>query len=253
LRLTEVQISRDLSWERTAQDLAWELVHNPRVNALSHCAHVVISFNTAGAVLLSRPQAREEAANGRAAPQCRLFFDPQVPEGMWGQDYPGGMIGYTSCLTAGIARQLILLPDQPNINQGIQSGLAAMRKLHLEGYSARETTAPDVRLAFPSTMIAAELAREEVPFAVAEVQDPVRFLTQSAAGVEKAPLTGLWTILQERYTDTLDQVARQVVLEGAEVALQGVPLGQFGRLLTVDRQEIESFRSIQALISEYCR
>jgi len=24
LRLTEVQISRELSWERTAQDLAWE-------------------------------------------------------------------------------------------------------------------------------------------------------------------------------------------------------------------------------------
>ncbi|HXF41123.1 MAG TPA: ATPase, partial [Blastocatellia bacterium] len=50
LRLTEVQISRELSWERTAQDLAWELVHNPRVNALSHCAHVVISFDTAGAL-----------------------------------------------------------------------------------------------------------------------------------------------------------------------------------------------------------
>lgn len=35
LRGTEVQISRELSWERTAQDLAWELVHNPRVNGLS--------------------------------------------------------------------------------------------------------------------------------------------------------------------------------------------------------------------------
>jgi hypothetical protein len=253
LRLTEVQVSRELSWERTAQDLAWELVHNPRVNALSHCAHVVISFDTAGAVLLSQPQAGGQTADRRIAPQCRLFFDPQGIEGMWEQNYPGGMIGYTSCLTAGIARQLLLSPDQPNIDQGMQSGLAAMRTLHLEGYGARETTGPDARLAFPSTMIAAELAREGAPFAVAEVQNPLRFLSQPAAEAERAPAAGCWSILQDRYTNTLGQVAQQIVLEGPEVALQGVPLGQFGRLLTVDRQEIESFRSMQALIGEYCR
>ena len=54
LRLTEVQISRELSWERTAQDIFWELTHNPCVNALSHCAHVIISFGGAGAILLTR-------------------------------------------------------------------------------------------------------------------------------------------------------------------------------------------------------
>ena len=43
----------------------------------------------------------------------------------------------------------------------------------------------------------------------------------------------------------------QVVLEGPEVALQGVPWGQFGALLTVDRQEIESYRSIRNLVGEY--
>ena len=48
LRLSEVQISRELSWERTAQDIFWELVHNPCINSLSHCAHVVISFGPAG-------------------------------------------------------------------------------------------------------------------------------------------------------------------------------------------------------------
>jgi hypothetical protein len=35
LRLTEVQISRALSGERTAQDLARELHQNPQINALS--------------------------------------------------------------------------------------------------------------------------------------------------------------------------------------------------------------------------
>ena len=35
--------------------------------------------------------------------------------------------------------------------------------------------------------------------------------------------------------------------------MHGVPLGQFGHLLTIDRQEIESFRSIRSLVGEYCR
>jgi RyR domain-containing protein len=43
------------------------------------------------------------------------------------------------------------------------------------------------------------------------------------------------------------------VIKGAEVALKEVPLGQFGKLLTVDRREIESLRNIRALVGEYCR
>jgi hypothetical protein len=46
-------------------------------------------------------------------------------------------------------------------------------------------------------------------------------------------------------------LAEKIVLEGAEAALQDVPLGRFGRLLTVDRQEIENLHSIRNLISEY--
>lgn len=267
LRLTEVQISRELSWERTAQDLAWELVHNPRVNALSHCAHVVISFDTAGAFLLSR--------DGDGTARGRLFFDPKVIEGMWGQSYNGGMIGYTSCLTAGLARQLMLSPGKPDIDQGIQSGLGAMRKLHLEGYGVRGSSAPNAALAFPTALIATELSKETPQFAVAKVQDPLIHVSEgSAIGSdgragrarfqdsssqeahshdENADAAGFWTILEDRYTGGLGKVAEQIVVEGAEAALKDVPLGQFGNLLTVDRREIESFRSIRALVSEYIR
>lgn len=250
LRLTEVQISRELSWERAAQDLIWELTYNPRVNALSDCAHVVVSFNTAGALLLSRSENGEATAN---APSCSLFFDPGVIEGMWEQDHPGGMIGYNTCLAAGIARQLLLAPDQPNVPQGVQSGLAAMRALHLEGYGERATAAPEARLAFPVELVVSELAREGAPFAVAEVENPVRPMIGAMATSRKPPEARPWTILESRYPDTLPQVAREIVLAGAESALRGVPLGQFGALLTVDRREIESFRSLRSAIGQYCR
>ncbi len=53
LRLSNAQISRGLSWERIAQDTLWELSYNPELSLLSKCAHVVVSYQTDGAVLLS--------------------------------------------------------------------------------------------------------------------------------------------------------------------------------------------------------
>lgn len=253
LRRTEVQISRELSWERTAQDLAWELRHNPRVNALSRCAYVIILFETAGAFLLSGGALQAQPANGDASPRFQLFFDPLGVEGMWAQAYPGGMIGYTTCLAAGIARQWMLSPGAPDLARAIQSGLAAMHSLHTRGYGERGSTAPLANLAFPTKDIAAELARDDSSFAVAEVEDPVRFLTVQTPDPGTQAQEHFWSILQDRYTEVLGPVAEQIALKGATAALEGVPIGEFGKLLTVDRQEIESFRSIRALVHEYWR
>ena len=254
LRQADVQISRALSWERTAQDLFWELVHNPSVNGLSKCAHVVISFGAAGAVLLSGLETRNEAAGEGLAPECHLFFDPVVIEGAWEQDHPGGMIGYASCLTAGVCRELMLRPGQPRIHQGIQRGLAALRTLHLEGYGRRGAATSADRLEFPCQLIAAELAKDENPFAVAHVPSPLRLpRPTSGEGPSKMPRAGQWTILKDRYQDDLRNLAERIVLEGAELVLRDVPIGQFGHLLTLDRQEIENLSSIRALVAEYCR
>ncbi len=245
LRLTEVHISRGLSWERTAQDVAWELGHNPRVNSLSRCAHVVVSFDTAGALLLSRTDSDEAGP----APDCFLFFDPHVIEGMWKQQHPGQMIGYTTCLTAGIARQLLLTPAKPDVHQGIQSGLRAARRLHLEGYAM--DPAEKGHLSFPVSRIAQELADTTAPFAAVRVRDPVQFLRESEHHDDDRAPAGWWTILEDRYRDNLESVAERVVRRGAEIALRDVPQGRFGHLLTVDRREIESFRAIHALVAEY--
>jgi hypothetical protein len=245
LRRTEVHISQGLSWERTAQDVAWELVHNPRVNSLSRCAHVAISFDTAGALLLSRSGSEQQ----RSVPDSFLFFDPHVVEGMWQRDHPGQMIGYTTCLAAGIARQLMLGPARPDIRQGIQAGLSASRRLHVDGYVMDPPGSG--RLSFPVERIADELARTTAPFAAVEVQDPVRFLRQSEDRDEERAPDGWWTILEDRYQDNLEPLAERVVRQGAELALKDVPQGRFGHLLTVDRREIESFRSIHTLAAEY--
>ncbi len=252
LRRSEVQISQGLSWERTAQDVAWELTHNPRMNGMSRCFAAIVSFNTEGAVVISNQDNDLHAETASVRPKTRLFFDPLCMEGMWQQQYPGSMIGYTTCLVAAIVRDLLQSPVSFDIESGILKGLAAIRCLHDEGYHmvsadcCKET-------AFPMERIAGVLEEEGSSFAVVEVQDPVRFLDQQACTDNHSPGKGCWTILHDRYRDNLVQVAKQIVYEGPEKALSDVPQGRFGHLLTVDRREIESFRSIHGLMSEYIK
>lgn len=253
LRRTEVQISRQLSWERSAQDLTWELIHNPTVNALSTCAHTVVSFGSAGALLLSRGE------DGRA-PSATLVFDPRDIESAWEQGHPGGMIGGKSVLAAGIVRELLLDPRAPDVLRGIRAGLTARRALHLEGYAERGTPPADVRLAFPVELVDRELAvADDGTFAAAPVADPSGAPppgceTTDAVGTALArPAPTSWTILEDRYQGDLVGLAERITRLGPTAVLRDVPLGRFGDLLTVDRQEIEAYRSIGALVGEYAR
>ncbi|OAI53220.1 hypothetical protein AYO47_05290 [Planctomyces sp. SCGC AG-212-M04] len=240
LRRTEVQISQRLSWERTAQDVLWELTHNPRVNGLSRCAHVVVSFGTSGAVLLSR------GSNGLSG---TLLSEPTVMETGWERPDGGRMIGSTATLTAAIARQLLLEPETPDLSAAVQSGIAGMRRLYSVGYG----TGTACELRFPRESVIAELATPSAKLSAAAIEDPVRFLTDRGGGSQRPQRSRLWTILEDRYSDQIDSIAERIVLEGLDATLTQVPRAHIGALVTVDRQEIESLRSVQNLIGEYCR
>lgn len=239
LRLSEVQVSRALSWERTAQDLLSELVHNPRLNGLARCAHIVVSFDTVGSLLLS--------GGGR----CRLFFDPMLVEGMWEREHPGRMIGYTSCLAASLALALLRKPEAPALDVAIQRGIAAMRELHQVGYGAGEFGKRGFELAFPAAPVAAAVVADGSVVAEADVPDPTRLLTQPRSGAGRRGQLPLWRILEVRHPERLEELAERVAREGVDAALGDVPIARFGKLDTVDRQEIEALRSIRNLILEY--
>jgi len=243
LRRTAVQISRRLSWERTAQDVVWELTNNPQVNGLARCAAVIVSFNTAGAIYITW---KDDHAN------ASLLFDPLVMEDGFEQLYPGKMYGYTSCLTAAIARQIMLNPDPHDLLDGIQRGIVAMRILHMEGYGTRGAPASRAELRFPTTRISDAIEHATPITSVTGIQDPTRFLVGEQVTTQPKSTRGYWTVMEDRYAVNLENVARQIVLEGFESALRNVPVGRFGALVTVDRREIEALHSIQRLIAEYC-
>ncbi|MGA2502659.1 MAG: RyR domain-containing protein [Anaerolineales bacterium] len=243
LRQTAVQVSRNISWERTAQDVCWELTYNPLVNSLSRCAHVIVSFYNAGAILLSWKAGRVNAT---------LFFDPFAMEGEWDRGYPGQIVGYTSCLTTAIVYQMMLNQEQPDFSSGIQRGVAAMRCAHAEGFGERGSSLPQTKLQFPIQKVMEAISGDVNLLSVTSIQDPTQNLLETTPDNCPPEQHGFWTIMEDRYTNSLEAVARQIVVNGFENALREVPIGRFEGLVTVDRREIEALHSIQNLISEYC-
>jgi len=240
LRTEDVRISRELSWERTAQDLVWELLYNPRVSPLLRCAFLVVSFTTAGALVVSMPP------DGQADPRCELVFDPAAMERMWNEAYRGEMIGGLSVLVTGIARQLMTTPagEQPDLIAGVGQGIAAMRALDSEGFDETADPSGRPRLTFPTGRMVRQLSMKEDLLARTGVPDPLRI--RAVAGVAD------WTILADRYPgERLEALAFRIVLEGGERALRDVPRAQYAKLTTFDRHEIEAFQSVRILIRHY--
>lgn len=236
LRRSAIRISGELSWERTAQDLVWELTYNPKITALCLCAHVIVSFDAAGSFWHTR--------NRRT-----LLFHPRLMEGAWGRDHRGGLMGFTSCLVASLAWQILLKPHSPDLAQGINAGLAAMRTLYFSGYQGEE---PErlTGLRFPFLEIARVIQKNEEKMPQVEVSPPVSFKTRP--GVWEPPAESEpWSILKDTYREDLGPISQKIVRLGLEKALVNVPVGQFEDLTTVDRQEIESFRAIRNLIRDY--
>lgn len=247
LRLGGMHVTRELSWERTAQDLLGELCANQQ---LARCAHVVVSFTTAGALVLSR------APEGDGERDCRLVFDPAAMERMWNEQHPGGMIGGVTALTAGIAREVMREPGRPDVHRGVRRGIRAMRTLDLEGYDEERHPHGEFSVGYPLGRVARELCQEEdpdeeAPFAEAPVsgRSPSHPSPARIFGGREEP----WTILEDRHREDLPALARRMVEEGAERALPEVPRGEFGDLVTFDRDEIEGLQSIRTLIHQYAQ
>jgi hypothetical protein len=244
LRGEQVQISSRLSWERTAQDIAWELIYNPTVIQLTKCACVIVSFGPAGAILF---------LNNAAEPSIVLFFDTNAMEGQWGRQYEGSMIGYNSCLVSAVAREILLNNEKPDIKRGIQTGIRAMRVLHVSGYGVYNNCLNNhetLQLAFPAEKIAAELTKDENVVSTVELK-PSSLAVRLQNSANPRQMNPFWTILEDKYTGSLEQLAKNIVRQGSESALPEIPIGRFGDLTTVDRREIEALQSVSSLIREY--
>lgn len=217
----EANISRGLSWERTAMDLRWQIASNPALRPLADCAHLIVRLGLDAAVHVS--------AGG-----ARLWYDPGAAEGAFSDDRPGESIGsgeaFAAVVAAAVARDGL-----DGVPHAIEVALRSARAVHQAGFGASPASIAEVPRLSDDALPPARLTSIDVPVPGTEAADPA-----------------FWCILATLSNRRLERIACDLVLQGDTDALADVPAARFGGLKTVDRAEIESFRGIQRLMASYC-
>lgn len=233
LRAAGVNISRQLSWERTAKDFVWQMACNPGLATLANVRHLIVRLGLDGAIYYHP---------GPDGPRSVLIFEPGQVEGGFADLHGGGMQGCGDAFVAALARTLactgtpgMTAADPDVVEAGIRAGLGAARQLLRLGYGA-----PGDIARFPDPAVFAAGTDDGV-FA--------RVVIPAATTTDSADLT--WSILEDMPGAGLEELADDMVRQGKAEALRGVPVGEFGHLRTADRTEIEAFRSLRNLIREY--
>lgn len=226
LRGEGISISRGLSWERTATDAVWQIEHNPELRALASLPRLIIRLGLEGAIDRVRTSERIDA---------RLYYDPQLREGGFGEWCPGTMPGAAEAFVAALAAR-ILGDGESGTANGIRRGLHSARKWVQRGFGSDPANPeyPGVEAFSP--------ARDDDPL-IADALIPPSTSRDSAD-------PDFWCLLDNLEGKGLEPLACRI-LSGDDSGLRTAPVGRFGALQTVDRSEIESFASIRTLIAEY--
>jgi hypothetical protein len=226
LRREGANISRRLSWERTAKDFVWQMASNRRLATLASCRNLVVRFGLDGVI-------HRIVAGDRAT--TVLYYDPARIEGEFDDQHPGEMMGLGAAFFAALAAK-VAEGGFDQIGDGARAGIASSRRLLKTGFGPPTQE--------PAWRIAEIFAPSSYDSVIAEVEVPVKSSLTSAD-------PDFWTILQESTHERLEAVAINYVERGTDPILDRVPVGRFGKLRTIDRTEIEGYRSIKNLISEY--
>lgn len=253
LRRADVRVSQGISWERTAEDLANELVASSSLSGLRLARHVIVTLQGEGALWMAR--------SAPASPPfgTRLIFDPACMEEEWPRKVgaKGGAYGFHSAFMAAVACGLAM--DQAGdegraLAGGIERGLLVMRAMRVLGHGPVKDSAPGL----PAAELGRLIARPGLADVGRGSAAPITWTRLGSFGCAEVPAPGSgasrWRMLEatnlELAGHPLYGKAHRVALQGTS-ALGNVPYARFGKLFTADREEIEALRNLKRLMDGY--
>lgn len=233
LRASGLNISRCLSWERTAKDFVW---HMNYFSKLKKCSNLVVRFGLEGAIHYKKTGDRVES---------RLYFFPAEIEDGFQEKYPGKMQGLFSAFVAALATKIAIQyaeikPLTEAVGEGVIDGLFASRELFKCGFGSK-VNQPD----YPKIKFCNLFPEDE--------HDYIANVTIPETNSKEYSDPDFWCILNEKNVSTLEDIAKKIIKLGETAALKDIPVRHFGKLKTVDRAEIESLHSIKNLMNEYIK
>jgi DNA replication protein DnaC len=260
LRFEGANISYRLSWEKTAEDILYQITNNPEFDDLRQCACLIVRIGLEGALVIKRPY--DNVKNMKA----NLYFDPYSMEDSLHENIEGNIQGISIAFLSGFIKNYIF--DNPRTEiiceNAIKEGLNTARNMWLWGYGQEDT--PDripneinvnqIKTAepeiIPSKMICPSLISCTSSINL-ENQIDLSSVSLNMKEFKQHHNVNLWTILSKnREKQSIGTIAYTIVREDIR-DLKGTefPIFQIGNLMAVDRSEIENYQSIKNIIKEY--
>lgn len=260
LRAHGVDISRRLSWEKSAADVLIASRGSGVLHDLRGLGDVLVRLGSDGCVVLPRVE--------RPGPdQAFLVFDPVGAEGAYEAKLQGTMPGATSAFVAAVTAALLGKAELDK--DTVIAGLTASRCLLDRGFEPAAPTAAGAsdsaaEPAQPSDAgpAPAAPASGEKPLEVPQLDYPLQIFGEEPGKFCCVPLPKIsaledWSILLTALSSDSDEDGalrpENIVREGHKEVLSKVPTSRYGKLLLVDRREIEGYRSIENLLQDYIR
>jgi len=223
LRKSGAMISRQISWERTATDLVWQLMNNPEVCYLSQAKHIVVTFAEDAAVYIARDGLSVRPILVLNGGEAEETLHSKCSGGM-----PDTWVSMVSMMAAAFQDVMEGKKRPP-----LYAMLKNAERLLQTGYEQELLESGD----FESWI------DTDPPDTGNEYVIPVY---DGSLGADPH----YWRIGGETQGKKMFDVAFEYVREG-EKAIDGLPRLTFGALTTVDRREIESYQNIKNLIADY--
>jgi hypothetical protein len=227
LRAEGVSVSRRLSWERTARELVWQMRNNAELASLARLPSLIVRFGVEGAI-------HHASSDGNTT--ARLYYDPSLAEDVFRERVSGGMVGLTDAFIAALVAR-ITREGLAGVREGIRDGIRCSRRFFMKGFGKNADA-----LDYPGEDIFRAPMRDD--------ETIVDAVIPPSSSIDSAD-PDFWCLLHALGEGGIEPAAHRLVLTGEGSALRNVPVGEFGGLRTVDRAEIESFRSIQNLTRQY--
>ena len=238
LRKSEARMSTGLSWEETVEGFFRELRPEGAFHALNQCHQLIVAFSSEGALWIDWRDNKKVSE----ATAC-LVYESGIIEGEHGHTIKGEAFGMLSCMAAAVTWALAANPSDPDMVEAVGRGLATMRDLREQGHG--RVFDDSLVTGFPSQRLAEVIEKTTLRYSRAW------FLTE-----ELKMLTGdvipEWSLVQlaQGNSGPVYDLARLVLLRGP-IALESLPHLKIGNLLTADRREVESLRTLVQVIRHY--
>jgi len=242
-----VNISRRLSWERTAKDLLWQLCTYPNLGCLRNLHHLVVRFGLDGVVYF---------CHGRDGLKLSLSYDPLRVEGDFAAETcQGAMTGLSNAFVAALVGQVAQhgfnQGELKGLPEGLRAGIRASRRLLLRGFGDHQSL---------PTPFAPEIFAPQTTEKTAVADAVIAEMPIPPHHTPDEPDPYGWAILQDLAGSHLTKMAERIVRLGVEpkpgsdlagMATAYIPAARFGDLVTLDRAEMENLHSIKNIMTEY--